>query len=74
MCLLSTYYSLTDQHAGTPMGITAENLAEKYGITRQVRALCCDRSNIVEFKQFCAEFIDETAFFIQKGLRRVGDS
>lgn len=26
---------LTDQHVGTPMGITAENLAEKYGISRQ---------------------------------------
>lgn len=28
--------SLTDKHAGTPMGITAENLAEKYGISREV--------------------------------------
>lgn len=27
---------LTDAHAGIPMGITAENLAEKYGITRKV--------------------------------------
>lgn len=27
--------SLTDQHVGTPMGITAENLAEKYGISRE---------------------------------------
>jgi acetyl-CoA acyltransferase 2 len=26
---------LTDAYAGTPMGITAENLAEKYAITRQ---------------------------------------
>lgn len=26
---------LTDAHAGCPMGVTAENLAEKYGITRQ---------------------------------------
>jgi len=26
---------LTDMHVGCPMGITAENLAEKYGITRQ---------------------------------------
>ncbi|KAL7436350.1 hypothetical protein ACHAXH_007588 [Discostella pseudostelligera] len=31
----SLWDGLTDQHAGTPMGITAENLAEKYGITRQ---------------------------------------
>ncbi|XP_037092843.1 3-ketoacyl-CoA thiolase, mitochondrial-like [Pollicipes pollicipes] len=27
--------ALTDQHCRTPMGVTAENLAEKYGITRQ---------------------------------------
>lgn len=27
--------SLTDQYGGCPMGVTAENLAEKYGITRQ---------------------------------------
>lgn len=33
----SSFNSLTDQHAGTPMGITAENLAEKYGISREVR-------------------------------------
>ena len=26
---------LTDSHAGTPMGVTAENLAEKYGVTRE---------------------------------------
>lgn len=33
----SLWDGLTDQYAGTPMGITAENLAEKYGITREVR-------------------------------------
>jgi len=35
--LLSSLFlpSLTDQHAGIPMGITAENLAEKYGISRE---------------------------------------
>ena len=27
---------LTDSYAGTPMGITAENLAKKYNITREV--------------------------------------
>ena len=27
--------SLTDQLSGTPMGVTAENLAVKYGITRE---------------------------------------
>ena len=32
----SLWSGLTDSYAGTPMGITAENLAEKYGITRQV--------------------------------------
>jgi len=26
---------LTDLHVKTPMGVTAENLAEKYGITRE---------------------------------------
>lgn len=30
---------LTDSHAGTPMGVTAENLAKKYGITREVSTL-----------------------------------
>lgn len=28
------WQSLTDSHCKTPMGVTAENLAEKYGITR----------------------------------------
>lgn len=32
----SLWDGLTDMHAGCPMGITAENLAEQYGITRQV--------------------------------------
>src|SRR5210317_236297 len=32
----SLWDGLTDQHAGIPMGITAENLAEKYNISRQV--------------------------------------
>ncbi|CAB9503380.1 Acetyl-CoA acetyltransferase [Seminavis robusta] len=31
----SLWDGLTDAYAGTPMGITAENLAEKYGISRQ---------------------------------------
>jgi len=35
-CFPYTTRSLTDKHAGTPMGITAENLAEKYGISREV--------------------------------------
>jgi len=33
----SLWDGLTDKYAGTPMGITAENLAGKYGITREVR-------------------------------------
>jgi len=31
----SLWDGLTDSHAGIPMGVTAENLAEKYGISRQ---------------------------------------
>eukprot|EP00558_Chaetoceros_sp_UNC1202_P007209 CAMPEP_0197245684 /NCGR_PEP_ID=MMETSP1429-20130617/10398_1 /TAXON_ID=49237 /ORGANISM="Chaetoceros sp., Strain UNC1202" /LENGTH=395 /DNA_ID=CAMNT_0042706225 /DNA_START=43 /DNA_END=1230 /DNA_ORIENTATION=- len=31
----SLWDGLTDSYAQTPMGVTAENLAEKYGITRQ---------------------------------------
>ncbi|EED91664.1 3-ketoacyl-coa thiolase, mitochondrial [Thalassiosira pseudonana CCMP1335] len=31
----SLWDGLTDKYVGTPMGITAENLAEQYGITRQ---------------------------------------
>ena len=37
---------LTDTHANTPMGVTAENLAEKYNITRRVRprrASCAEK-------------------------------
>ena len=33
----SLWNGLTDAHAGIPMGITAENLAEQYNITREVR-------------------------------------
>ncbi|CAM9768050.1 unnamed protein product [Scytosiphon promiscuus] len=31
----SLWAGLTDSHAGLPMGMTAENLADKYGITRE---------------------------------------
>ncbi|CAM9436225.1 unnamed protein product, partial [Laminaria digitata] len=31
----SLWAGLTDSHAGMPMGMTAENLADKYGITRK---------------------------------------
>lgn len=37
----SLWDGLTDQHAGTPMGITAENLAVKYGISREVSDISC---------------------------------
>ena len=33
----SLWDGLTDAYAGTPMGITAENLAKQYSITREVR-------------------------------------
>jgi acetyl-CoA acyltransferase 2 len=32
----SLWDGLTDAHAGVPMGVTAENLATQYGITREV--------------------------------------
>lgn len=35
----SLWDGLTDSHTGTPMGITAENLAKKYNISRQVSFL-----------------------------------
>lgn len=35
----SLWAGLTDSYAGTPMGVTAENLAKKHGITREE----CDR-------------------------------
>lgn len=37
---------LTDGHAGTPMGVTAENLAKKYGITREVSTFFCAKNII----------------------------
>jgi len=42
---------LTDAHAGCPMGITAENSAEKYGITRQE----CDEYAIRRY--VCAVYV-----------------
>lgn len=35
----SLWDGLTDSYAQTPMGITAENLAQQYGITREVREI-----------------------------------
>jgi acetyl-CoA acyltransferase 2 len=34
---------LTDSHAGTPMGVTAENLAKKYNISREVSIVFCKK-------------------------------
>ena len=48
--LTLSYYSLTDQHAGIPMGITAENLAEKYGISREVCYIVTLESMIASFR------------------------
>lgn len=39
----SLWDGLTDKYIGTPMGITAENLAEKYNISRQVSLFLVDR-------------------------------
>ena len=35
----SLWDGLTDRYAGTPMGITAENLAVKYDISREVSTI-----------------------------------
>jgi acetyl-CoA acyltransferase 2 len=37
---------LTDAHAKTPMGITAENLAKDYGITRAVSNIQSERESV----------------------------
>ncbi|MBT3981330.1 MAG: thiolase family protein [Bacteriovoracaceae bacterium] len=42
--------ALTDKYAGSPMGITAENLAEKYGITREE----CDQFSLESHKKAAA--------------------
>lgn len=42
----SLWDGLTDTHAGMPMGVTAENLAVKYNISRLVctENMCCEHS------------------------------
>jgi hypothetical protein len=58
--ILLNSHSLTDKHAGTPMGITAENLAEKYGISREVChfvALPRISSRLNSFSLTCSRWI-----------------
>jgi acetyl-CoA C-acetyltransferase/acetyl-CoA acyltransferase 2 len=40
----SLWEALTDSYCKTPMAVTAENLAEKYGITREMADACALRS------------------------------
>jgi len=50
---------LTDSHSGTPMGVTAENLAKKYGITREVSrsfALECRRLPVLSHTKLLISF------------------
>lgn len=42
--------ALTDWHIGLPMGITAENLAEKYGLTRED----CDKFSLISQQRWKA--------------------
>ena len=67
----SLWDGLTDAHAGCPMGITAENLASKYNISRQE----CDdyairRCVILHCVWLCVLFIFFLA--IRKALVRFG--
>jgi acetyl-CoA C-acetyltransferase/acetyl-CoA acyltransferase 2 len=52
--------ALTDAYAGTPMAITAENLAEKYGLTREQ----CDEYSMLTQKRF-ADAMAKKAFEIE---------
>jgi acetyl-CoA C-acetyltransferase/acetyl-CoA acyltransferase 2 len=52
--------ALTDAYAGTPMAITAENLAEKYSITREQ----CDEYSMLTQKRF-ADAMAKKAFEIE---------
>ena len=49
--------ALTDAYAGTPMAITAENLAEKYSISREA----CDEYSMLTQKR-CAEALGKKYF------------
>lgn len=52
--------ALTDAYAGTPMAITAENLAEKYSISREA----CDEYSMLTQKR-CAEALAKNYFDIE---------
>lgn len=52
--------ALTDAYAGTPMAITAENLAEKYGISRQD----CDEYSLLTQSRF-AQALEKKSFDIE---------
>jgi len=52
--------ALTDAYAGTPMAITAENLAEKYSISREA----CDEYSLLTQKR-CAEALAKNYFDIE---------
>lgn len=58
---------LTDSYAQTPMGVTAENLAKKYGITREVslQVLCAVECAL------CRLCILTIPLFLKSGMRRV---
>lgn len=49
--------ALTDAYAGTPMAITAENLGEKYGITREE----CDQFSLLSQTR-CKQALDKGLF------------
>ncbi len=49
---------LTDSHAGTPMGVTAENLAKKYGITREVSDLSTRNGTIQFYSRLVSQFLN----------------
>lgn len=54
------YDSLTDAYSGVHMGITAENVAERYGITRQMQdefAICSQQKAIAA--QDAGKFVEE---------------
>ena len=58
---------LTDSHAGVPMGVTAENLALLYGITREVSAvLCCARHIMCASAVFTTYYT--VSFIVQQQL------
>ena len=69
----SLWDGLTDSYSKTPMGVTAENLAKKYNITREVRCncdcwniLCAEKCKILRFSFVTSCFLD---FFLPENPR-----